>query len=76
MMKYNSISFKHWHNIFKFRKRRAKKFAKILKKLINKKTRYAVQIFSALVTNKKFFKKFILERENFLYNLKDHDFLI
>lgn len=47
-----------------------------MKRLVRRRLREVYPRLAILVTSKQFYKKFIIERETFLYNLQDHDFMI
>ncbi len=74
--KFSSVSFFHWQNIYKFRIKRAKQLSKILKRLVRRRLKEVYPRLAILVTNKHFYKKFIIERETFLFNLDDHNFML
>ncbi len=50
--------------------------SKILTRLVKRRLKSVYPRLAILVTNQRLYKQFIIDREMFLFNLKDHDLLI
>ena len=74
LVKHQSVPLTKWLGKFRFRRVRAQKLSNILKKLVNRRRQGPVARFEKLVYDTPFYNKFAIEREYFIYSIKNQEF--